>query len=149
MNIQTLVSLNQGKDPRKVTSFDFGHKLAMGLITPHLYTRELSGVRQNIVLKMHLTTSDDRFLRHVMRIDDPAQSNLDSLPFRDQPVKPAKRCGECMRDVYTGGLNKKDKRARINGLTRSSTRCMKCGLVRCGKKHLVKLCSACVTEWGQ
>ncbi|KAL5248815.1 hypothetical protein ACHWQZ_G017867 [Mnemiopsis leidyi] len=45
VNTQTFVSLNIGKDPRKVNSFDFGHKLAMDLIAPHLYNRELTNVK--------------------------------------------------------------------------------------------------------
>ena len=43
MNIHTLIALNTGKEPRKVNSFDFGRKLAMDLLTPHLYSRERTG----------------------------------------------------------------------------------------------------------
>ena len=149
VNVQTLVSVNLGKDPRKVNSFDFGHKLAMELITPYLYNRELTNVQQNIVLKMHLATSDDRFLGHVMRVGDRSQAAVEGLPFRGQLAKTGKRCGECMRDIYSTGHNKKDKRKKINGLSKPTTRCEKCGLVKCNKKHLMKLCATCISEWGQ
>ena len=86
VNIQTLVSLNSGKDPRKINSFEFGHKLAMALITPHLYSRELSGVPRNILLKMHQATGDDCFLRHVMNVCEPSQSVHDELPYRGKPA---------------------------------------------------------------
>ena len=121
MNIQTLVALNTGKDARKVILFDFGHGLAMGLITPHLYSRELSGVPQKIILKMHLATSDDCFLRDVMNVCEPSQSLKDELPHRGQPAKKGKRCGECMRDIYTGGADSKEKRKRVNKLATSTS----------------------------
>ena len=148
-NIQTLVSLNRGQNPRKVTSFDFGHKLAMSLLTPHIYTRELTGVPHGILLKMHLATSDDRFLRHVMSVCEPSQAVQDKVPYRGQPAKQGKRCGECVRDIYAGGTSAKDKRLRINSLSTSSTRCARCGQVKCNKKHLVKLCASCLTALGQ
>ena len=57
VNIHTLIALNTGKEPRKVNSFDFGRKLAMDLLTPHLYSRELTGVPQHIILKTYLLSS--------------------------------------------------------------------------------------------
>ena len=57
MNIHTLIALNTGKEPRKVNSFDFGRKLAMDLLTLHLYSRELTGVPQHIILKTYLLSS--------------------------------------------------------------------------------------------
>ena len=87
VNIQTLIFLNTGKDPRKANSFDFEKKLAMDLLTPHLYTRELTGVPQHIILKMYMATEDECFLRHVMKIGDPTQSLVENLPYRNKLFK--------------------------------------------------------------
>lgn len=149
VNIHTLIALNTGKEPRKVNSFDFGRKLAMDLLTPHLYSRELTGVPQHIILKTYLATGDARFLRHVMKVCDPTQSVVDNLPHRDKPLKTGRRCGDCKRDICAKSLPSGVKRTQINGLAKPTTRCEKCGLAKCNKKHLMKVCASCLQEWGQ
>ena len=146
VNCQTLVSLNNGKNPKEIRSFDFGHRLAMSLINPHLYSKELTGIKQTTLLKMHLATSDDRFLRHVMRVCNPEKSLIDALPYRDRDVRTGKRCGECMRAVYSSGHSSKDKRTKIHSLSTVKTRCERCGLFKCNKKHMVKLCLKCAAR---
>ena len=67
---------------------DFGKKLAMDLLTPHLYKRELTGVPQRIILKMYMATGDECFLRHVMKIGDPTQSVVKNLPYTHTEISP-------------------------------------------------------------
>ena len=112
----------------------------MDLLTPHLfYTRELTGVPQRIILKMYMATADECFLRHVMEIGDPSQSVVKNLPYRNKPLKTRRRCGDCKRDICTKGLPSGAKRTQINGLSKPTTRCEKCGLAKCSKKHLMKV----------
>jgi len=40
----TAYSLNQKKDPRKENSFDYGWKLRMELVFPHIYARPINGL---------------------------------------------------------------------------------------------------------
>ena len=77
VNIQTVVTLNKGGNPRKVDSFDFGKSFALDLIRPYLRKRDISGISHNILMKMYLLTQDMRYLRAVMRMTNPrAQVNL-------------------------------------------------------------------------
>ena len=139
VNIQTLTSLNKNIHPKKVNSFNFGEKLAMDLISPHLYERDLTGVPRTILLKMHLATGNDDFLRHFAGVSFP-QASAEILPYQGELATKGKRCGPCMREVYTS--NCRDKRKKINNLNKPNTKCERCGLVRCSKKHLHKICDS-------
>ena len=141
-----LITQNRGEGAEKEDFFDFGHGLAMSLINPHLYSRELTNANRSMLLKMHLATGDHMFLDHVMGICETEQSLHSALKYRDTNKEyngPKKRCGECMREIYVSS-SIRDKRDRVNGLTKVKTRCDRCGLFKCSLKHLVKLCSRCV-----
>lgn len=143
VNIQTLVTLNNGKNPRSVNSFEFGKRLAMGLINPFLQQRDISGLSHIILLKMYLLTRDNKYLSAVNSDSSSATSAEGKiLPYQGQSSQQAKRCGSCMvelRDIASSDARKKAK----NSLCKSSSICERCGIVKCNKKHLVKLCDSC------
>jgi hypothetical protein len=58
VNVQTLVSLNQEKDPRRIDGFAFGKDFVLALVKPWLQKRETSGMKHNLLLKMYLLTQD-------------------------------------------------------------------------------------------
>ena len=117
----------------------------MDLLTPHLYKRELTGVPQRIILKMYMVTGDECFLRHVMKIGDPTQSVVQNIPYRNKPLKTGRWCSDCKRDICTKGLPSGAKRTQINGLSKPTTICEKCGLAKCSK---MKVCASSVYKNG-
>ena len=90
VNIQTLTSLNKNVHHKKVNSFNFSQKLAMDLISPHLYERDLTGVSRTILLKMHLATGNDDFLRHFAGVSFP-QASSEILPHQGELANSRKR----------------------------------------------------------
>ena len=72
----------------------------------------------------------------------------DTICYRNKPLKTGRRCGDCKRDICTKGLTSGANITQINGLSKPTTICEKCGLAKCSKKHLMKVCASCLQKWG-
>ncbi|XP_063677508.1 uncharacterized protein LOC134813590 [Bolinopsis microptera] len=142
VNVQNLVTLNNGGNPRLADSFAFGKKLAMGLINPYLEKKGTAGLTPVNLVKMYLVTKDNRYLMAATKESSAPSHSDDILPFKGQSSQTPARCGSCIVDLRD--INEAAGRYRgKNSLTKSSGLCEKCGVVKCTKKHLVKLCISC------
>ena len=65
-NCQTLTTMNNGGDARKVNSFDFGKMLAMEIVMPFLKNTNTAKLSNAILLKMYLVTNDQKYLNAVL-----------------------------------------------------------------------------------
>ena len=141
VNIQTLVTLNNGGSPRKVDSFAFGKKLALGLISPYLEKKETAGLTPVNLLKLYLVTNENRYLKAATKESSAPSGSNEILPFKGQSSQTPTRCGSCI--VELRDISAAERYKGKNSLTKSSGLCEKCGVVKCNKKHLVKLCISC------
>lgn len=134
VNVQTLVTLNNGGN-----SFAFGKKLATGLINPYWEKKGTAGLTPDNLVKMYLVTKDNRYLMAATKESSAPSGSDDIFPFKGQSNQTPTRCGSCiveLRDISEAAGRYRGK----NSLTKSSGLCEKCGVVKCTKKHLIKLC---------
>ena len=110
VNIQTLTSLNKNVHPKKVNSFNFSQKLAMDLISPHLYEKDLTGVPRPILLKMYLATGNDDFLRHFAGVPFP-QASSEVLPHQGELATKGKHEGS-VHQLWQKEENKQPQQAK-------------------------------------
>ena len=53
INAATIVVLNKGNDPRQGNSYNFGMKLSIALIQPHVERRPLTGLQFDVQRKIN------------------------------------------------------------------------------------------------
>ena len=124
INASTILSLNQGKDPRnsRVSSFDFGWELSKALCLPFITSRSTVGLTRSIQLKMELVTGKKI-----------------KTAVNEEPPKKRQRCRECIATTHGEG----HKKAKEN-LPKMTSRCIVCKNVFC-KTHLLPVCRGCQT----
>ena len=54
MNASTIYAMNNDLQPRNIKSVDFGFKLAMSLIRPHIEQPSLIGIKSSVVRKIEI-----------------------------------------------------------------------------------------------
>ena len=54
MNVTTIYAMNNDLQPRNIKSVDFGFKLAMSLIRPHIEQPNLTGIKSSVVRKIEI-----------------------------------------------------------------------------------------------
>ena len=54
MNASTIYAMNNDLQPRNIKSVDFGFKLAMSLIRPHIEQLSLIGIKSSVVRKIEI-----------------------------------------------------------------------------------------------
>lgn len=129
VNSQTIYSLNNGMDPRKVNSFKFGWELAKELVKPFIELRrnETKNLKSHILKKINYILGEP-----VIAANSTAQKDI--LPKQPQ-VK--KRCHFCIENIKGPGYNEmRDKLAKKN------IQCQKCGRVICND-HSIIVCNEC------
>ena len=124
VNAQTMLALNEKKDPRKINSFEIGFDLVMSLVCPELECRPRFGLQKNIISKINLYVNQD---------DDDNNANNSRL-FPKLGDK-RKLCSACSDDI--AGPACKQKRA---SLPRNKTQCQKCGVSFC-PSHSTYVCA--------
>ena len=61
INASTVLALDQGKDPRKQDSYDFGFDLVMELVRPFIEIRSRNGLSSDITRKIKLVLGESAF----------------------------------------------------------------------------------------
>ena len=54
MNASTIYAMNNDLQPQNIKSVDFGFKLAMSLIRPHIEQPSLIGIKSSVVRKIEI-----------------------------------------------------------------------------------------------
>ena len=54
MNASTIYTINNNLQPQNIKSVDFGFKLAMSLIRPHIERPSLIGIKSSVVCKIEI-----------------------------------------------------------------------------------------------
>lgn len=127
VNSQTMYAINTKCDPRSVDSFNFGWDLVLELTTPHIRSRNLSGLQKEVVKKINLYTENDEGTA-VCANDNP-------IIFPSTSNK--KRCVYCVDAIKGQGYSK--NRMKINPIQKQ---CQKCGKATC-RNHGTFLCEVC------
>ena len=125
VNVQTLVTLNNGKIPRSGDSFAFGKELAMGLINPYLEKKGTEGLTPVNLVKLYLVTKNNRYLMAATKessAPSTASSSDDILPFKGKSSQTPTRCGSCiveLRDISeAAGRYRLQRKEQFNQIVR-------------------------------
>ncbi|XP_041481524.1 uncharacterized protein LOC121428771 [Lytechinus variegatus] len=94
VNAQSILSMNQGLDPRKASSFEFGWDLVESLVVPYIQQRPTVGLPTSVLRKMKFFTGE------------PVPRERIALAF--DKVGSRKRCTTCVDDSHGEG-HKKEK----------------------------------------
>ena len=133
VNAQTICSLNNGKDPRQVDSYDSARALGEALIAPHLVHRykNITGLHLDIqhsikdsLLKYKIPHS------HIM---------VQASPYFTPPSKKRSVCRKCREENL---MLPQDSRKLVHNLPKPTDKCEKCKTAVC-KKHARKYCVDC------
>ena len=122
VNSSAVVALNEGKDPLKQDSFEYGFSLVMQLTRPFIETRSHLGLPRVIVEKIKIVLQEPK--------DSFDSSELSAFPT--QSTK-ARRCVECTAKTTDGVRNKVGK---------VLSQCQRCGKAVC-QKHSFRFCEGC------
>ena len=129
INAQTVWSFNNGVDPRKSSSYEFGMRVAKSLITPMIVTRPLEGLSSKVRSLCYAVTGNSRFMVPSENIQNGFVSAISTT---------AAKCRQCLEEIKGPGyVKKKDKIYKIK------SRCQKCSVNLC-RNHLIHLCHACL-----
>ena len=123
VNSTTVYALNNGTNPKKQNSFNFGFELAKCLIMPHINRRSRNGLTSIVLRKIMLFAGQD--IKTIEDINNP------------QTVARPTRCRACLQSIQ--GENQKLKKDKLKKVR---TTCQKCGDVFC-KEHLIQTCLSC------
>ena len=91
INAQTIWSLNNGLDPRRANSCNFGINVAKALIMPMIVTRPMDGINERVKSICYAVTGNDRFLASSHNI--PSENLSSSLSMK------ARRYRQCLTDI--------------------------------------------------
>ena len=127
VNASTLYSMNQGTDPRKQDSFEFGMKLVMSLVRPYIEMSSRYGLSTEIQAKIKFVLGEPASLLHADSSDVSCFTLLSEA---------RRRCEECKKQISGPGAKQaKDKLAKIR------SQCQNCGKSIC-QRHSFCLCSS-------
>ena len=133
INAQTIWSLNNGLNPRKTNSYEFGMKVAKALFMPMIMTHPVVGLSSKIRSLCHIVTGDARFLGSSPDIVGQSDS-FDSAVSSNKT-----RCRQCLAEIH----GKPGHKCKKNQLPRIKSTCQKCSSNFC-RDHLVQLCHSCL-----
>lgn len=126
VNAQTVLALNQGTHPAKMSTFDFGWELAWALIMPYLHTRARVGLPKRLQLNIDLLTGKG---------DEEEQAGA-GPSSQNFPCKGARRrCAECIAAIPVGEGHKAAK----DTMKKVTMQCSLCGSAVC-ESHVVVRC---------
>lgn len=134
VNSSTVYCMNQKTDPRKQNSFEYGWKLSMELVLPHIGARPINGLTSVVRQKISFILGPPEPEKESSK-----EQNLEPATLLDKS-EIRRRCAECM-DVIKGDGQKKKKDA----LGRTRMQCQRCGKAVC-RKHTVMCCRECLNE---
>ena len=120
INAGTIYSLNTGKNPRAINSFNFGLELAMAMVKPFIESRSLVGLNSKVTQKIELVLE-----KKIIKKNAEPQVNYPGTS------SDKKRCKICLVEVT--GINQKENKDNI---PKTKKRCQKCNIPMC-PKHTV------------
>lgn len=162
VNSSTVLSKNNGRDPRKDNAFEFGWNLAMELVLPFMKARSLNGLPSIIQQKMRFFVETDATesasgstqasgsgpsqasASHRSSTSSACSANVEANS--ESPIQSSilsnnsegrRRCEDCLKRI-TGVGNKRKK----DNLPKIRRQCQRCGKAICAK-HVVQLCLGC------
>lgn len=128
INSQTMHAINTKCDPRSADSFSFGWDLLLELTTPHIRSRNLLGLKNEVLKKINIYIENDEMTAGCQN-DIPFPSTSSSRT----------RCVYCVEAIK--GQDYVKNRNKITP-TRQLQQCQKCGKTTC-TTHGVFLCKVC------
>ena len=127
VNASTIMALNNGIDPRKLNSFNFGFDLVLELVRPFIEQRSRNGLTSDIVRKIKLVLGEQ---------DVAVCATALLTPYPPKSGRP-RRCEMCKAEIRGPGMKKqKDKLAKQSG------QCQSCGKTVC-QRHRFQFCTNC------
>ena len=112
-------------DPKKVSSFDFGVKLADALIKPYVSIRSTSGLSKSVQHNIEFYTGEKK------------EDVKDNQMKYEKSSNTNRRCGTCLDEI--SGCEQKAKKDK---LAKNKSQCQSCGQPVC-KNHLISVCQKC------
>ncbi|CAH1252394.1 PGBD4 [Branchiostoma lanceolatum] len=132
VNSCTVRAMNLKKDPGKENSFDYGWKLGMELVLPHIRARPLNGLTSVVQQKIRLMLGPS---------DNPdnteQQGESVTLPVKSERRR---RCAECLENIQGKGAKK-----RKDSLVKGKSQCQRCGTAICNA-HVFSVCLKCAKD---
>ena len=121
-----MLALNQGKDPRKQNSYDFGFDLVMELVRPFIEIRSRNGLSSDITRKIKLVWGETNF---------PLSIAIGLLTPFPPMSEGSRRCEICKAEIPGQGMKKrKDKLPKQRG---------QCHGIAVCQQHRFEFCTNC------
>ena len=113
VNASTIYAMNNDLQPRNIKSVDFGFKLAMSLMRPHIEQRSLIGINSSVVRKVEIVLREKISFKHVKTLSG-------FFPYQS---KKGRRCDGCIRKIKGEGA--KEKKNKISKQLSQGQKCVK------------------------
>lgn len=123
INAATIMAMNEGTDPRKTDSFEFGWSLAEALTLPYITQRPRRGLATPITKKIRTMLGEPE-QRPEVEVLHPA-------------VGERHRCRMCLNESHGEGHKQRKK-----NMAKMRTQCQQCGSTTC-KEHSITICLEC------
>ena len=130
MNASKIYAMNNDLQPQNIKSVDFGFKLAMSLIRPHIAQPSLIGISSSVVRKIEIVLGKKISSKHVKT----------SSGFFPHQSEKRRRCDACISKIKGEGAKEKK-----NKISKQLSQCQKCAKPLCNK-HLIRICGSCLQD---
>ena len=111
MNASTIYAMNNDLQPKNIKFVDFGFKLAMSLIRPHIEQPSLIGINSSVLRKIEIVLGKKNILQNVKTLSD----------FFSHQSQKRRRYDACISK--TKGKRSKEKK---NKISKQMSQCQKC-----------------------
>ena len=130
VNSQTIYSLKNNNDPRKVSSVSYGWNLVKALCNPQIEKRKAQtcGLASDTIVKINFMLQQERVQEAVSEVQQPHEN------------RKKRRCHECVKLVYGQGYTQNRPKVK-----QSTKQCQECHKYTC-EQHLNKLCVGCYSK---